>query len=106
MASFAPTTARFYKNVIITLVFEKKVNVFTENWQRSQKIVIVTLTPGRKRTSQAQIATLFMYIEQELTADNWLHTRYHRKASAYFCLVRNEQVARRKLAHFGQKLKS
>jgi hypothetical protein len=48
MASFAPTTARFYKNVIITLVFEKKVNVFTENWQRSQKIVIVTLTPWAK----------------------------------------------------------
>jgi hypothetical protein len=31
--------------VIITLVFEKNVIFFAENWQNSQKIVIITSTP-------------------------------------------------------------
>jgi hypothetical protein len=31
--------------VIITLVFEKNANFFAENWQKSQKIVIITSTP-------------------------------------------------------------
>jgi hypothetical protein len=29
--------------VIITLVFEKNANFFAENWEKSQKIVIITL---------------------------------------------------------------
>jgi hypothetical protein len=33
------------KNVIVTLVFEKNANFFAENWQKSQKFVIITLTP-------------------------------------------------------------
>jgi hypothetical protein len=33
------------KILIITLVFEKNANFFTENWQKSQKIVIITSTP-------------------------------------------------------------
>jgi hypothetical protein len=32
--------------VIITLVFEKNANFFAENWGKSQKIVIITSTPG------------------------------------------------------------
>jgi hypothetical protein len=28
------------------LVFEKNANFFAENWQKSQKIVIITTTPG------------------------------------------------------------
>jgi hypothetical protein len=34
------------KKMIITLVFEKNAKFFAENWQKSQKIVIVTSTPG------------------------------------------------------------
>jgi hypothetical protein len=33
------------QNWIITLVFEKNANFFAENWQKSQKIVILTSTP-------------------------------------------------------------
>jgi hypothetical protein len=32
--------------MIITLVFKKNANFCTENWEKSQKIVIITLTPG------------------------------------------------------------
>jgi hypothetical protein len=34
------------QNFIITLVFEKNANFFAENCQKSQKIVIITSTPG------------------------------------------------------------
>jgi hypothetical protein len=34
-----------FKKLIITLVFEKNANFFAENWQKSQKIVIITSTP-------------------------------------------------------------
>jgi hypothetical protein len=44
LAFFAQTNASCCKNLIITLVCEKNVNV--ENWQKSQKIVIITSTPG------------------------------------------------------------
>jgi hypothetical protein len=46
MAVFAQTTARFCKNLIITLVFEKNANFFAEDWQISQKILIITSIPG------------------------------------------------------------
>jgi hypothetical protein len=36
----------FFKNLIITLVLEKNANIFAENWQKLQKIVIITSTPG------------------------------------------------------------
>jgi hypothetical protein len=36
----------FAKIVIITLVFEKNAIFFAEKWQKSQKIVIITSTPG------------------------------------------------------------
>jgi hypothetical protein len=36
----------FAKIVIITLVIEKSTNFFAENWPKSQKIVIITSTPG------------------------------------------------------------
>jgi hypothetical protein len=38
--------AKLCKILIITLVFEKTANFFAENWQKSQKIVIITSTPG------------------------------------------------------------
>jgi hypothetical protein len=36
----------FAKIVSITLVFEKNAIFFAENWQKSQKMVIITSTPG------------------------------------------------------------
>jgi hypothetical protein len=41
--------AKICKILIITLVFEKNANFFAENCRKSQKIVIITLTPGRLR---------------------------------------------------------
>jgi hypothetical protein len=38
--------AKLCKNLIITLAFEKNANFFAENWRKSQKIVIITSTPG------------------------------------------------------------
>jgi hypothetical protein len=35
----------FFKNLIITLVFEKNANFFAQNRQNSQKIAIITSTP-------------------------------------------------------------
>jgi hypothetical protein len=46
LAFFAQTTVTFCKKLIITLVFEKNVVFFAENLQKSQKIVIITSTPG------------------------------------------------------------
>jgi hypothetical protein len=40
----------FAKIVIITLVVEKNANSFAENWGKSQKIVIITSTPGANPT--------------------------------------------------------
>jgi hypothetical protein len=39
------TKLNFEKNMIITLVFKKNANFFAENWEKSQKIVIITSTP-------------------------------------------------------------
>jgi hypothetical protein len=38
--------AKLCKNVIKTLVFEKNANIYAENCRKSQKIVIITSTPG------------------------------------------------------------
>jgi hypothetical protein len=51
LAFFAQNKAKLCKNYIITLVFEKNANFFAENWQKSQKIVIITSTPERKKCS-------------------------------------------------------
>jgi hypothetical protein len=42
----AQITATFCTTLIITLAFVKNVIFFAENWQKSQKIVIITSTPG------------------------------------------------------------
>jgi hypothetical protein len=39
--------AKLCKILIIVLVFDKNANFFAENCQKSQKIVIITSTPGR-----------------------------------------------------------
>jgi hypothetical protein len=45
LAFLTQNKAKLCKILIKTLVFEKKANFFAENWQKSQKIVIKTLTP-------------------------------------------------------------
>jgi hypothetical protein len=46
LASLTQNKAKLCENLIITLVFEKNANFFAENCQKSQKIVIITSTPG------------------------------------------------------------
>jgi hypothetical protein len=46
MAFLTQNKAKICKILIITLVFEKKDNFLATNWQTSQKIVIITSTPG------------------------------------------------------------
>jgi hypothetical protein len=55
---FAQTTASFCERLIIKLVHEKNANFFAENWQKSQKIVIITSTPGRGTDLNAMPSTL------------------------------------------------
>jgi hypothetical protein len=40
------TKAKLWKKLIVTLAFEKNAKIFAENWRKSQKIVIITSTPG------------------------------------------------------------
>jgi hypothetical protein len=37
------------KKLIITLLFKKNANFFAKNWQKSQKIMIITSTPGLRQ---------------------------------------------------------
>jgi hypothetical protein len=46
LAFLAQNKAKLFKILIITLVFAKNANFFAENWQKSQKLVIITSTPG------------------------------------------------------------
>jgi hypothetical protein len=46
LAFLTQNKAKFWKKLIITLVFEKNANFFAENWEKSQKIMIITSTPG------------------------------------------------------------
>jgi hypothetical protein len=46
MAFLPQNKAKLCKILIITFVFEKNAKFFAENWQNSQKIVIITSTPG------------------------------------------------------------
>jgi hypothetical protein len=45
LAFFTQNSATLYKNRIITLVFKKNANFFAESWQKSLKLMILTLTP-------------------------------------------------------------
>jgi hypothetical protein len=68
------------QNWFITLVFEKNANFFAENWQKSQKIVIVTSTldefsPNGRLFSFGSYVLLFIN-EPCINFDNkwvWLH---------------------------------
>jgi hypothetical protein len=64
LAVFAQTTASFFaKNVIITFVFEKNANFFTENWQKSQKIVTITSTLGAVKVEASVLITASNLLE-------------------------------------------
>jgi hypothetical protein len=60
LAFLTQNKARLYKNLIITLVFEKNANFFAEICQKSQKIVIITLTPDIKRCPNSDKNLLFL----------------------------------------------
>jgi hypothetical protein len=47
LAFLAQNKAKLWKILIITLVFEKNANFFAENGRKSQKIKIITSTPGQ-----------------------------------------------------------
>jgi hypothetical protein len=44
--AFLTKQSQILKKMIITLVFKKNANFFAENEEKSQKIVIITSTPG------------------------------------------------------------
>jgi hypothetical protein len=46
LAFLTQSKAKLCKILIMTLVFEKNANFFAENWEKSQKIVIITSIPG------------------------------------------------------------
>jgi hypothetical protein len=48
--------------MIITLVFKKNANFFAENWEKSQKIVIITSTPESRYSS--------MYSEKQIVGNS------------------------------------
>jgi hypothetical protein len=50
MAFLTQSKAKLGTKLIIALVFEKNANFFAENWRKSQKIVIITSTPGANPT--------------------------------------------------------
>jgi hypothetical protein len=56
--------AKLCKFLIITLDFEKNANLFfAENWQKSQKIVIITSTPGCQTVPLQLWAGRYTYLE-------------------------------------------
>jgi hypothetical protein len=70
MAVFAITTANCSEKLIVTLVLEENANFFAENWQKSQKIVNITSTPGHfavveKKASQSVPVTKAPFSELE-----------------------------------------
>jgi hypothetical protein len=58
LAFLTQDKAKVCKILIIPLVFEKKSHFFAENWQKLQKIVIITSTSGLRSRIQKPVATL------------------------------------------------
>jgi hypothetical protein len=71
------TKLNYAKYLIITLVLEKNANFFTENCQKSQKIVIITSVPGLGASVGGLIAELFPHTchehEEQSDTDNSNH---------------------------------
>jgi hypothetical protein len=66
LAGFVQNKATLCENCIITLVFEKNANFFAENWQKSQKIVIITSAPVRELEKAAYL--LFYILRKRATS--------------------------------------
>jgi hypothetical protein len=62
LAFLTQNKAKLCKILIITLVFEKNANFFAENWQKSQKIVIITSTPGHPGVRFPSLAPFYLSI--------------------------------------------
>jgi hypothetical protein len=66
--------AKFWKKLIITLVFEKNANFFAKNCQKLQKIVIITSVPGNNPTTSEftttyNVSVLVGYLERFLKVE-------------------------------------
>jgi hypothetical protein len=82
LAFFAQTTASFCKKLIITLVFEKNAIFFAENWQKSQKNVIITSTPDLAYFRILGDCRKF-FLENYSSGPFWEATLFHRNK---FCM--------------------
>jgi hypothetical protein len=60
LAFLTQNKAKLCKNLIITLFFDKNANFFAENCQKSQKIVIITSTPGFLWFTSIRVFTLIL----------------------------------------------
>jgi hypothetical protein len=59
LAFITQNKAILCEDLIVTLVFEKNAIFFAKNWEKSQKIVIVTSTPGVYFGQGDQIGRIF-----------------------------------------------
>jgi hypothetical protein len=76
--------AKLCKILIVTFIFEKNANFFYENWQKLQKIVIITSTPGwpdefAKKSPQMESNPFFGKINTSLCG------KRSTKIWGYFC---------------------
>jgi hypothetical protein len=71
------------KIVTITLVFEKNAIFFAEIWQKSQKIVIITSTPGHPGDDiHMTLGQSFAFGTRHLLPECWLWVQFRNAAQA------------------------
>jgi phosphoribosylformylglycinamidine (FGAM) synthase-like amidotransferase family enzyme len=61
MAVLTQNKAKLFKNLITALVYEKNANFFAENCRKSQKIVIITSTPGKMLKADSTVQSKTSY---------------------------------------------
>jgi hypothetical protein len=78
---FTQNKAKLFKILSITLGFEKNANFFAENCRKSQKIVIITSTPGWPDWTNFRpidgFFTFFSYLKITEVAKNFWATFFH-----------------------------
>jgi phosphoribosylformimino-5-aminoimidazole carboxamide ribonucleotide (ProFAR) isomerase len=67
LAFLTQTKSSFAEKVIVALAFEKNAKFFVENWQKSQKIVIITSIPDFKIFLRAKIVKSFSKAQFQYT---------------------------------------
>jgi hypothetical protein len=77
MAFFAQTTSSFCINLIRTLVFEKNDIFSAENWQKSQKIVIITSVPAFAAFFCFRPVPLFTFFNTQTRCIKSQHAQQH-----------------------------